>query len=111
MKAILAARIDESVSHQRLEEIEPACALAAGSQQRRPEAVEIQQIPQVQRKPASAPLARSTQLQPVKPHPDHRILCGRDVSMIMREERHLTLLSSALVHLDGANPSGVLRVV
>ena len=66
MQTPLATRIDEAIGDQSLQGIEPPGALAAEGQARRPEGVQLQQVPQPAGRPTGAPLARAAQLQPAQ---------------------------------------------
>jgi len=57
MQPPLAAGVDEPITGQRLEHVQPARSLAAGRQTRLPEPIELQLIPKLAGQPARAPLA------------------------------------------------------
>jgi len=59
---------DLVVRHQRLEHVQPARALAIDRQTRRPEAIQIELLPQLHRQPARAPLPWLMQRQLREPH-------------------------------------------
>ena len=110
VKAPLAARIDQPVAGQYLEDVQPPRALPARRQALTPEAVQVQAIPQAQRQPARPPLARIVQrhLRQVDLH--HLAIQRRRVA-IVGKQRHLPRPRLALHHLDGAAPGRALAVV
>ena len=104
----LRARVDEPVGHQRLEHLQPRRAFARGAQPRPPEAVEFELLPQIQRQPACAPLARAAQAQFAQAHADRIDVVGGHRAG--REQRDLAPLP-ALVHFDGLAPGFALAGV
>ncbi len=84
----LAARVEQVVANERLEDVEPVGSLAAPRQARRPEAVEPEIAPQLHGQPAAAPLARTAQAQLVEPNLDG-VGDPRRRSAVIREKTHL----------------------
>jgi len=66
----LAARVEQAVANERLEDVEPVGSLAAPRQARRPESVEPEIALKLHGQPAAAPLARTVQAQLVEPDLD-----------------------------------------
>ena len=60
VKTPLAARVDEPIADQRLEDIDPAGPFAAGQKFLLPKTVETQLIPQFKTQPTCAPLPRAS---------------------------------------------------
>ena len=111
MQTPLATRVDETVSHQGLEHIQPARPLAAGGQPRLPEGVQLQEIPQPAGQPTGAPLARTTQLQSAQFDLDHRAGQFRRLA-VLREQGHLRRGAAVLIKdLNGLAPGRPLGVV
>ena len=54
----LAARRDQPIRHQNLEDLIPACAFAAWRQAVGPELIQLQRLPQLPGQPTGTPLAR-----------------------------------------------------
>ena len=110
VQAPLAARIDQPVAGQDLQHVEPARALPARRQARRPEPVQLQPVPQGQGQPAGPPLARVVQrhLRDVDLH-HLAVQLGR--LPVLGKQRHLTRSRPAFQHLDGAAPRRALAVV
>ena len=61
MQSPFASRMNQSVTDQRFEYVQPACALAAWQKFTCPITIQLQLFPQKQRQPASAPLSRPLQ--------------------------------------------------
>ena len=111
VQAPFATRVDETVSNQGLEHIQPARPLAAGRQPRLPEGVQLQQVPQPTRQPARAPLARAAQLQSAQLDLDHRAGQFRRLA-VLREQGHLRRRAAVLIKdLNGLAPGRPLGVV
>src|SRR5271157_1029578 len=68
VQAPFAAGIDQPVAYQRLQDVPPTRAFARVRQAPRPEPIKLEQLIQLARKPACAPLPRPMQLHAIKPH-------------------------------------------
>src|SRR5205807_8698586 len=87
MKAPLAARSDEPIGAQRLEDQIPARALAAGRQPLRPKAIQAELLVKPAGQPARAPLPGPVQRQRVEPDA-HNALVARGRNALLGEKRH-----------------------
>jgi hypothetical protein len=92
MQPPLTARGEQSVHHQNQQYLIPPRALASGQQTLRPKLIELQLLPQLQRQPAPAPLARPLQPQPreLEPH-DRLIIVNSRLVAIFRKQRQRVL--------------------
>jgi len=108
----LAARIDQSIGDERLEDQVPARALAAGQQPFGPKLVESEFLIQMVREPAGTPLARPTQRQ-LRELDAHDVRAGlRLERAIVGEQRHRARPRLAVgKHLDGFLSGAFLAVV
>ena len=106
----VAAGIDQVITDLHLEDIEPSGALAAGRQPRAPETVQPETVPQRQRQPAGAPLARIAQFQFVELDL-HDIAIQHRRGPVLGKQRHLLQRRAAAENLDRAAPLGALAVV
>ena len=107
----LTAGVDQAVSHQRLQHVQPACPLPRCGQTRRPEIIQPQLIPHMAGQPARAPLPRPVQPQAAEPDM-HHIAVQRRCRTILRKQRDLSGLLAALVkRFDRLAPRGSLGVV
>ena len=105
-----AARIDQLVTHQRLQHVQPARALTARRQPGTPEPIQFQPVPQRQRQPARAPLPRPVRTQRMDLDPHH--LAGQLRRLpVLGEQRHRPGPGIPLRHLDRAAPRRALPVV
>ena len=68
MQAPFAARIDQPITHQCLQDVLPIGALARVRQQRRKEPIQLQLLIEMAGEPTRAPLARTMQLHRIEPH-------------------------------------------
>lgn len=112
MQAPLAARIDEPVTHQRLQDVAPASSLAAVGQPLDPERLEPELRVELAGQPARAPLPWPMQLHRLEPHLHPEAL---------RVRRHLTVrgkkrqrprgLAQRIKRLDRATPRRALAVI
>jgi hypothetical protein len=108
----LAARRQQPIGDQHEQFLIPARALAARGQTRGPEPIELQLLPQVQRQPAGAPLARSAQAKLRQPQPNDRGVRQKAFGAIFGKQRQrLRMIRGFVQHLDGAPPRQLLRVV
>ncbi len=106
-----APGVEEPVGHDRRKHVGPAGPLAAVRQEPRPERLQPQQPPELQRQPAAAPLARTVQGHRVETHAYgvHR-LCGRGA--VLREQAHLAYTRAPSVnHFDRGTPLGPLGII
>ena len=87
METPLAARSDEPIGAQRLEDQIPARALAAGRQPLRPKAIQSELRVKPAGQPARAPLPGPVQRQRLEPEA-HDALVARGRDAILGEERH-----------------------
>ena len=110
VKPPLAARVDQPVADQDLQDVEPPRALAARRQAPTPEAVQRQPVPQAQRQPTRPPLARVVQRQ-LRDVDLHHLAIQRRRLPILGKQRHLTRPRLALHNLDRAAPRRALAVV
>jgi hypothetical protein len=92
----LAARVDQAVSHQRLQHVQPACPLPRYRQTRRPEVIQPELIPHMAGQPAGPPLPWPMQPQPAELDM-HHIAVQRRCRTILRKQRDLSGLLAALV--------------
>ena len=105
----LAARRDQPVRHQHLQDLIPPRALAVDRQTLGPEAIQLQLFPQLPGQPACTPLPWSAQ-----PHLRQAKLHGRTVgrhrgTAILGKQRQRPRMSGFLVeNLDGLAPRGRL---
>jgi hypothetical protein len=112
VQAPLAARIDQAVAHQGLQDLVPGRALARGRQAGRKEAVQPQLPIELAGQPAGAPLARSVQLHLAQMHLDAVIRRMVGYGPIGREQGQLAGLAGLLVEaLDHPAPGFTLTVV
>ena len=112
VQAPFAARIDEPVANQRLEDVPPARAFAAVGQALRPERVEPELLVKVARQPARAPLPRPVQFEVFEPHAHAAVRRVRRHFAIPREERQRARPGAILIEaLDDAAPRRALAVV
>lgn len=111
MQPPLAARIQQPVKYQGLQHVQPTRALAAGLEPRRPEAVQLQLIPQRGRQPAAAPLPRPPQQKRAEPDL-HHLAVGPRPRPPLGEQRHLPGLGRAVgEHRNAAAPRRLLAIV
>ena len=68
MQPPLAARIDQPIAHQSLQDMPPAGPFARVRQARCPELIELQLLIEMTRQPARSPLPRAMQLHRIEPH-------------------------------------------
>ena len=108
VQAPLAAGIDQAVGHQGFQDIEPRSALARGKQTVAPEIVQGQLVPQFERQPAGAPLARARQHEAVHVDLDRRR--PRRRLAVLGKERKLDQAVAAGEGVDGAAPDGALAL-
>src|ERR1700760_340632 len=110
MQLPLAARGDQPVRHQHLQDLIPPRALAVDRQTLGPEAIQLQLFPQLPGQPARTPLP-----WPAQPHLREAKLHGRTVgrhrgTVILRKQRQRPRTSRFLIEdFDGFAPSGRLR--
>src|SRR5208282_3746860 len=108
----LAARIDEPVTDQRLEDVPPAGSFAGIGQTGRPEAVELQLLVELAGEPARAPLPRPMQLHGSEPDLHAMTLGVFRQRTISGEQGQLGRLTRLLVEgLDHPAPGFLLAVV
>jgi hypothetical protein len=105
MQSPFAARRDEPVGRQHLQNLIPTRSFAAFRQSLGPEPIEPQLPPQHARQPTGAPLARAAETHLVETEPDD-ILTGGSFAAILGEERERSRPAGIFVeHLDGPAPS------
>ena len=112
MQPPLAARIDQPVAHQRLQDMPPAGALARVRQARRPEPIEFELLVKMTRQPACSPLPRAMQFHRIQPHLQP---IGPGVlrnALPGGKQRELSMLLAAFVEsIDHPAPGLALAVV
>ena len=103
--APLARGLDQPVRAEHLQHVRPVRALARVRDQRPPETVQAELVPQPAERPARAPLPRAAQGEPAQQHA-HAVLAVRPgPAQIRRKKRHLARLAGALVeHADATLP-------
>src|ERR1700691_3803720 len=112
MQAPLAAGVDQTIAHQRLQDVLPAGALARVRQEPRKEPIQLQLLMEMTGDPAVTPLARAMQLHRIKPN-----LYPKAPGMIRhrplgRKQGELSMPPAPLVEpLDHPAPRRVLAVV
>ena len=110
VKTPLAARVDQPVAGEDLQDVEPPRALPARRQALTPETVQVQPVPQDQGQPARPPLARIVQRHLRDVDLDH--LAGQFRRLaILGKQRHLPRPRLALHHINRAAPRRTLAVV
>jgi hypothetical protein len=112
MQAPFAARIDEPISGEDLEEVIPGSAFAAGRQAAAPEVAEVKEIPKLERQPAGAPLARTAKGELTQAQ-WHAVVGdgGGHGPIVGKEGEGLGLLRDRIEGGEGAGPGGVLGIV
>src|ERR1039457_4068682 len=111
MQTPFAARIQEPVDRQRLQNVFPIRALPTGRQQRPPEFVRFQFLPQLATDPTRSPLPRPVQRELIQPHA-HPTGDMSGNHLPRRIQRQLsTLLRGRVENLDGLGPGRLLTVV
>ena len=111
MEPPLAARVDEPVGRQGLQDEIPAGALAAGLEARGPEGVQPEFRPQVTRQPAGAPLPRAPHGQLLQPDLHHRVVRDGGQPVLGKQGEGAGLGDALLEDLDGLAPGLALAVV
>ena len=112
MQPPLAARRDQPIGDQHLQDLIPACLLSARRQAIGPEPIELQLLPQLPGQPAGAPLAR-----PAKPHlrqaklNDRRVGCDRRAAILGEQRQRSGTAGVVVEHLDRLAPRRSLRGV
>ena len=110
VKTPLAARVDQPVAGEDLQDVEPPRALPARRQALTPETVQVQPVPQDQGQPARPPTARIVQRHLRDVDLDH--LAGQLRRLaILGKQRHLPRPRLALHHINRAAPRRTLAVV
>src|SRR5215475_4085939 len=112
MQAPLAAGINQTITHQRLQDVPPLRPLARIRQTRRPEAIELELLIQLTCQKTRAPLPRPMQLHRVEPHL-HAMTFGTGWNLaIGRKQRQLPVPSAAFIEgFDRLTPSLALAVI
>src|SRR5215467_5521501 len=112
MQAPLAAGIDETITHQRLQDVPPHRPLARIRQTRRPEAIEVELLIQLTCQKTRAPLPRPMQFHGVEPHL-HAMTFGASWNLaIGRKQCQLAVPPTAFVKgVDQLAPSLALAVI
>ena len=105
------ARRNKSVADQGFEDVEPSGILAARWESGFPEAVEIENVPQMDSQPAGAPLPWPMEFQAAQLDLDDFTVKFRRLS-ISRKQRHLpALFVSVLKDLDSLTPRCSLAII
>ena len=110
MQPPLAARIDQWVTNQRLQHVQPARALTTRRQPRLPEPIQLQPLPQHPRQPARPPLTRTAQPQRLQLDPNHLAFQLRRLP-VRRKQRHRLRTRRLAQHLYGTAPRRPLSIV
>jgi hypothetical protein len=112
MQPPLAARIDEPIADQRLQNMPPTGPFARIRKPRRPEPIQLQLFVEIARQPARSPLPRPMQLHRLKPHL-HAISFGMLGQVAVgREQSKLPVSLIVCVQcLDYTPPIRVLAVI
>ena len=98
MQPPLAARRDQLIARQRLQDVQPVRALARGRQSLGPKLVQPKLIPKDHRQPTRAPLARPAQPHLAQPDRNHVAVEGRR-DAVLGEKRDLGRASAGRVAL------------
>jgi hypothetical protein len=112
MQSPLAARRDQPIGRQHLQDLIPPRSLPARRQPIDPEPIELKLLPQLPGQPAGAPLPRSTKLHLGHAKLHHRRVAGDHLASIFRKQRQRPHTAGVLVeHLDRLAPRRRLRGV
>ena len=110
MQPPLAARRDQLIACQRLQDVQPTRALARGRQGLGPKLVQPKLIPKNHGQPARAPLARAAQPHLAQPDRNHVAIENRRHA-VLGEKRDLGRSPAFVESLDRAAPGRPLAVV
>ena len=112
MQAPFAARIDQPIAHQRLQDVLPIGALARVRQQRRKEPIQFQLLVEMTGEPARAPLARAIQLHRIEPHLHAQSLGMIRHCLLGGKQRKLPMSPARFVkRFDLATPRFALAII
>jgi hypothetical protein len=111
VKFPFAAGIEQAIDDEGFEHFEPGSAFLGIGQQRSPEGIEIEAIPELQSEPASAPLAGTGQFDVPEPEFERWMFELRIGRAILWEKMNLAAVVAFIDGLDGAGPSGTAAVV
>src|SRR5688572_28642945 len=112
MQAPFAARIDQPIGAEHHQNLRPRSALATLGQTLAPELVQLQFMPEAQKHPAPAPLARPLQAELREADLDRAIHGVRWNVLIAGKKRQLVLLLRLNIeHFDALKPGLLLRIV
>jgi len=107
----LAAGVDQPVTGQRLEHVQPARALSRRRQLVGPEIVQPQPVPQVAGEPAGSPLPRLAQFQGIEPDLHGLAIQHRHLPVIGEQGELCRALPALAEYLNGLAPRRLLAVV
>jgi hypothetical protein len=111
VKFPLAAGIQQAIGDEGFEHLQPRRAFLRVGQQRLPEGIEIEAVPEFESKPATTPLARAGQSDVTKVELDRGMFevgCG---GAVFGEKVDLADLVAFIDRFDGAGPGGAVAVV
>ncbi len=108
--APFAARRDQLIARQGLQDVQPTRSFARGRQRRSPKIVQSQLIPRNHSQPAGAPLTRATQPHRARSDRNH-VAIERRRDTILGKQRDLPGLCAFVENLDRAAPRRFLAVV
>jgi hypothetical protein len=112
MQSPLAARRNQPVGREYLQDLVPPRLLAARRQPLGPEPVKLKLLPQLSGQPASAPLPRTAKLHLRQAKLDDRCIACDRLASILRKQRQRSRMPGVLVeHLDRLAPRRRLRGV
>ncbi len=106
MQLPFAARGDQPIGHQNLEDLVPARPFAARRQALGPEPVQLQFAPQLTREPARSPLPRPPQTERRETKSHHPSVIAQRFAAVLREQRQRARhAGSGVEHLDRLTPN------
>src|SRR5258707_3700013 len=112
MQSPLAARIDQPIADQRLQDVLPAGSFPRIRQPTRPEPIQLELLIQMTRQPTRAPLPRPMQLHCLQPHLYAIALGMLGNRAIGGEQSQLRVSSSPFIKaFEHPTPSLVLAIV
>jgi hypothetical protein len=107
----LAAGTKQAINDKGFEHFEPGRAFLGGGQKGLPEGIQIQTVPEFQRKPATSPLSWTGQFDAIEAELERRMFESGIGCTILREETNLLGVIAFIDGLDGAGPGGAVSIV
>ena len=107
----LAAGFQQSVGDEGFEDFEPGCAFLGVGQERLPEGVEVEAVPEFQGEPAAAPLAWAGEFDVGETQPEGGMFEQGIGRAVFRKKMNLADLLAFIDSFDGAGPTCAVAVV